>query len=65
MQVQNTLFKVEFKQRELDGKWMKMGQVIDTDNIYRYKDSLGREQKVIHMKWIVLDVYDYEIEIID
>jgi len=65
MKVESTLFRVEFKQRNHDGKWVKFGQVVDFDNIYNYKDNYGRTMQVIPMMWIILNVYDYELEFVD
>ena len=65
MNVEYTLFSVEFKQRTHDGKWVKWGRVVDFDNVYEYTAENGRKVKLLPMKWVILNVYDYEIEFTD
>lgn len=57
------IFDTEYNQR-FDGKWQKWGKVVDDDNIYSYVNDSGNTVTLIPYKWILLDVYDYEIEFV-
>ena len=52
-----------FKTRKFDNKLMKLGLVPDYDCTYYYVDSNGLRASYTPTKWIILNVYDYEIEL--
>lgn len=61
----NNVIKTEYKQRAYDGKWQLLGLIMDKDNAYEVSNSEGNKITLIPEKWITLNVYDYELEIVD
>ena len=54
---------IEFRQRELDGKWMKMVKTKDHGNTYSYTNEKGYRVNIIPDIWVIHGVYDYYMEI--
>jgi hypothetical protein len=46
------------KRRQFDNKLMKLGKVLDHENLYEYKDEEGKQKTFIPTKWIILEVFD-------
>ena len=59
------ILEKEYKFRNHDKKWMLLGKILDHDNMYKYTDEDGNVVKYIPQKWIILNVYDFELEIIE
>ena len=57
------ILKTDYKQREYDGKWMKMGFVPDYDNTYTYIAENQNKVTIVPNIWIVMGVYDYELDV--
>lgn len=55
----------EFKQRAYDGKWQRWIMILDEENSYTYTTETGSRKTEIPGKWVVADVYDYLMEIVD
>jgi hypothetical protein len=53
------VLETQFKQRAFDGKWERIGKVVDFDNQYTYETESGSRVSLIPEKWITLGVYDY------
>lgn len=58
-----TILETQFKQRAYDGKWERIGKIIDTDNTYSFKNENGNMTTLIPTKWVTLGVYDYLMSI--
>lgn len=52
---------IVIRQREYDGKWMKLKRVKDFDNTYSYTSENGHKVNLVPDMWIVTGVYDYMI----
>jgi hypothetical protein len=59
------ILETDFRQRAFDGKWERLGKVMDLDNTYTFVGENGNRTTLIPEKWITLGVYDYLLEIID
>ena len=57
--------EVQYKQRAYDGKWERIGRIVDYDNKYTYSTESGNRVTLIPEKWITLGVYDYMLEFVD
>lgn len=57
------ILETQFKQREFDGKWERIAQVLDHDNKYVYKTESGNKMTYIPTKWVTVGVFDYMMEI--
>lgn len=55
----------DFKQRDYDGKWERLGRIKDTQNEYSYLTPSGQKVTLTPEKWITIGVYDYLVDIID
>lgn len=53
--------EVQFKQRAFDGKWEKIGRILDHENAYTFTNENGNKTTLIPEKWVTLAVYDYEL----
>lgn len=58
-----SVLETQFRQRAYDGKWERLGKIIDYDNKYTYETSSGSSVALIPEKWVTLGVYDYILEI--
>lgn len=54
---------IEFRQREFDGKWMKMVRHKDFHNRYSYKNDKGYQVNIIPDIWVIEGIYDLYMEI--
>lgn len=59
------ILETQFKQRAFDGKWERIGKIVDFDNKYTYETESGSKVTLIPEKWITLGVYDYMMELED
>lgn len=59
------ILETAFKQRAFDGKWERIGKIMDLDNAYTFINENGNRTTLIPEKWITLGVYDYLMEIVD
>lgn len=59
------VLETEFKQRAFDGKWERLGKIVDYDNKYSYMTESGSRVSLIPTKWVTLGVYDYIMEFED
>lgn len=59
------ILEEDFKQRAFDGKWERLGKIMDGDNAYSFVNENGNRMTHIPTKWITLGVYDYLMEIAD
>lgn len=59
------ILEVQFKQRAFDGKWERIGKIVDYDNKYTYQTESGSRVTLIPEKWVTLGVYDYLMEVVD
>jgi hypothetical protein len=59
------ILETQFKQREFDGKWERIGKIVDFDNKYTYETESGSKITIIPEKWLTLGVYDYLMEFQD
>jgi hypothetical protein len=57
------IIREEFKQRAFDGKWEKLGLIMDHENTYTYSTESGAKVSLVPEKWITLNVYDHLMEI--
>lgn len=57
------VIREEFKQRQSDGKWQRLGLVMDHDNAYSYSTDSGAKVALVPEKWVTLGVYDYMMEL--
>ena len=57
------VIREEFKQRQYDGKWQRLGLVMDQDNAYTYSTESGAKVSLVPEKWVTLGVYDYIMEL--
>ncbi len=55
----------EFKQRAFDGKWQRWVKIPDEDNAYSCVNEAGNRYTTMPEMWVVTDVYDYMMEIVD
>jgi len=60
-----TVLETQFKQRAFDGKWERIGKIVDFDNKYTYQTESGSRVTLIPEKWVTLGVYDYLVEFED
>jgi hypothetical protein len=60
-----SVMETQFRQRAYDGKWERLGKIIDYDNKYTYQTSSGSSVALIPEKWITVAVYDYIMEIVE
>lgn len=60
-----TVLETQFKQRAFDGKWERLGKIVDFDNKYTYQTESGSKVTLIPEKWVTLGVYDYIVEFVD
>jgi hypothetical protein len=60
-----TVLETQFKQRAFDGKWERIGKIVDFDNKYTYQTESGSRVTLIPEKWVTLGVYDYLVEVED
>ena len=60
-----TILETQFKQRAFDGKWERLGKIVDFDNKYTYQTESGSKVTLIPERWITLGVYDYLVEFAD
>lgn len=60
-----TILETQFKQRAFDGKWERIGKIVDFESKYTYQTESGSRVTLIPEKWITLGVYDYLVEIED
>jgi hypothetical protein len=60
-----TILETQFKQRAFDGKWERLGKIVDFENKYSYETETGSHITMIPEKWITLGVYDYLMEFVD
>lgn len=59
------ILETQFKQRAFDGKWERLGKIVDFENKYTYETESGSKVTLIPEKWIALGVYDYMMEFAD
>lgn len=59
------ILEEDFKQRAYDGKWERIGKIMDMENSYSFVNENGNRTTHIPTKWITLGVYDYLMEIVD
>lgn len=59
------VLETQFKQREFDGKWERIGKIVDYDSKYTYTTDSGSKVTLIPEKWVTLGVYDYMLELVD
>ena len=59
------ILEVQYKQRAYDGKWERIGRIVDYDNKYTYGTESGSKVTLIPEKWVTLGVYDYLLEFVD
>ncbi len=57
------VIREEFKQRAYDGKWQRLGLIMDHDNAYTYSTESGAKVSLVPEKWVTLGVYDYLMEL--
>lgn len=55
----------EFKQRAYDGKWQRWIKIPDVDNAYTCTSETGGRVTYVPEMWVVSDVYDLMMEIVD
>lgn len=60
-----TILETQFKQRAFDGKWERLGKIVDFDNKYTYQTESGSKVTLIPERWVTLGVYDYLVEFAD
>ena len=60
-----TILEEEFKQRAYDGKWQRWIKVPDLENTYSFVNENRNRTTLIPTMWLVTDVYDYLMEIVD
>jgi hypothetical protein len=60
-----TVLETQFKQRAFDGKWERIGKIMDFENKYTYQTESGSKVTLIPEKWVTLGVYDYMLEFAD
>jgi len=60
-----TVLETQFKQRAFDGKWERIGKIVDFDNKYTYQTESGSRVTLIPERWVTLGVYDYMMELED
>jgi hypothetical protein len=60
-----TILETQFKQRAFDGKWERIGKIVDFDNKYAYETESGSKVTLIPERWVTLGVYDYMMELQD
>ena len=60
-----TVLETQFKQRAFDGKWERLGKIVDFDNKYTYQTESGSKVTLIPERWVTLGVYDYLVEFAD
>jgi len=60
-----TVLETQFKQRAFDGKWERIGKIVDFDNKYTYQTESGSRVTLIPERWVTLGVYDYIMEFQD
>jgi len=65
METYDSPIRVEYRQREYDGKWEKIGLFVDINNSYSYRSETGGTITLFPEKWITMNVYDYELEFVD
>jgi hypothetical protein len=53
------ILETQFKQRAFDGKWERLGKIVDFENKYTYQTEVGSKVTLIPERWITLGVYDY------
>lgn len=58
------ILETEYKQRAFDGKWQKLIKIVDIENPYSYMDGKSKIT-LFSTKWLVANVYDYEIEFVN
>lgn len=59
------ILETQFKQRAFDGKWERLGKIVDFDNKYTYQTESGSKVTLIPERWVTLGVYDYLVEFAD
>jgi hypothetical protein len=59
------VLETQFKQRAFDGKWERLGKIVDFDNKYTYETESGSKVTLIPEKWVTLGVYDFIMEFVD
>jgi hypothetical protein len=55
--------ETQFRQRAYDGKWERLGKIMDTENAYTYSTESGSRVTLIPEKWVTIGVYDLLMEI--
>lgn len=60
-----SVLETQFRQRAYDGKWERLGKIIDYDNKYAYQTSSGSSVALIPEKWVTLGVYGLMMEIVE
>lgn len=63
VKLSSVVFEYAYKQREYDGRWMLLGKIADIENTYRYKNEYNKSVAVIPTIWVIIKVYDYELEV--
>ena len=53
------ILETDFKQREFDGKWERIVNIMDYDNKYTYISENGQKISFIPTRWLTVGVYDY------
>lgn len=59
------VLETQMKQRAYDGKWERIGKIVDYDNEYTYSTESGSRVTLIPEKWVTLGVYDMVMEFVD
>lgn len=60
-----TVLETQIVQREWDKRWEKVVKIMDNENAYTYRNENGISVTLIPEKWLVLEVYDFIMEIVD
>jgi hypothetical protein len=60
-----TILETQIIQRDWDKRWEKVVKIMDYDHSYTYRNEAGVSVTLIPEKWIVVDVFDALMEIVD
>jgi hypothetical protein len=60
-----TILETQIIQRDWDKRWEKVVKIMDHDNSYTYRNEAGVSVTLIPERWIVVDVFDALMEIVD
>lgn len=59
------VLETQMKQRAYDGKWERLGKIVDYAGEYAYATESGSKVTLIPEKWVTLGVYDLLLEFVD